>query len=70
MSVADTSAGGLLTLVRTGRADTRSDLARLTGLSRGAVSARLTALTDAGLLLEGGDHASTAAGTRASPASA
>ncbi|WP_348690447.1 ROK family transcriptional regulator [uncultured Nocardioides sp.] len=59
MSVADTSAGGLLTLVRTGRASTRSDLARLTGLSRGAVSARLTALTDAGLLLEGGDHAST-----------
>ena len=59
MSVADTSAGGLLTLVRTGRASTRSDLARLTGLSRGAVTSRLAALTDAGLLLEGGDHAST-----------
>ena len=59
MSVADTSAGGLLTLVRTGRADTRADLVRLTGLSRGAVTARLTALIEAGLLLEGGDHAST-----------
>ena len=59
MSVADTSAGGLLTLVRTGRASTRSDLVRLTGLSRGAVAARLSALVEAGLLLEGGDHAST-----------
>ena len=46
MSVADTSAGGLLTLVRTGRASTRSDLVRLTGLSRGAVAARLSALVE------------------------
>ena len=68
MSVADTSPGGLLTLVRTGRASTRADLVRLTGLSRGAVTSRLAALTDAGLLLEGGDHAST--GGRPAPEAA
>lgn len=58
MSV-DSSPGGLLTLVRTGRASTRADLVRLTGLSRGSVGARLALLTEAGLLLEGGELAST-----------
>lgn len=54
-----TSAGDLLQLVRHGRADSRSDLARLTGLSRTAVSSRLALLEDAGLVLAGDDLAST-----------
>lgn len=53
------TAGDLLTLVRTGRAGTRSELVRLTGMSRGAVTARLSALVAAGLLVEGGEVAST-----------
>lgn len=57
--VNETTAGALLELVRTGRAATRADLARETGLSRTAVSARVTALADAGLLLEGAELAST-----------
>ena len=57
--VNETSAGALLTLVRTGRATTRADLGRLTGLSRTAVSARVAALVEAGLLLEGAELAST-----------
>ncbi|GAA2017704.1 ROK family transcriptional regulator [Nocardioides kribbensis] len=54
-----TSAGALLHLVRTGRAATRSDLARVTGLSRSAVTSRVHALLDAGLLVEGGGSTST-----------
>ena len=53
------SAGDLLELVRTGQAHTRSDLRRLTGLSRTAVTARVSALTEAGLLLAGEELAST-----------
>ncbi|MEQ6902280.1 ROK family protein [Nocardioides sp. YIM 152588] len=53
------SAGELLDLVRSGRATTRSDLRRLTGLSRTAVVARVHALTEAGLLLLGAELAST-----------
>ncbi|WP_337191928.1 ROK family protein [Nocardioides flavescens] len=53
------SAGEVLELVRSGRAATRSDLRRLTGMSRTAVVARVTALTDAGLLLEGEELKST-----------
>ena len=45
------TAGVLLDLVRSGRARTRADLVRLTGLSRTAVTARLAALTDAVVLL-------------------
>lgn len=55
----DTSPGGLLTLVRTGRAHTRADLAKLTGLSRGSVSARVDLLLRAGLLRESGDVTAT-----------
>lgn len=55
----ETSAGALLELVRTGRAATRADLGRHTGLSRTAVAARVAALAEAGLLLEGGELAST-----------
>jgi predicted NBD/HSP70 family sugar kinase len=53
------SAGDLLALVRSGRAATRSDLRRLTGLSRTAVVSRVTALASAGLLLVGEELAST-----------
>ncbi|GAA1956672.1 ROK family transcriptional regulator [Nocardioides panacihumi] len=53
------SAGDLLELIRTGRAVTRSDLQRLTGLSRTAVTARVSALADAGLVVYGDDSPST-----------
>lgn len=53
------SAGELLELVRTGQASTRTDLRRITGLSRTAVVARVSALVDAGLLLLGEELAST-----------
>ncbi|WP_148613808.1 ROK family transcriptional regulator [Nocardioides rubriscoriae] len=54
-----TTAGDVLQLVRRGQADSRSDLVRLTGLSRTAVNARLAALEDAGLVVAGDDLAST-----------
>ena len=53
------SAGDLLDLVRNGRASTRADLQRMSGLSRTAVVARVNALIDAGLLLHGEELAST-----------
>ncbi len=53
------TAGELLDLVRTGRAETRARLRTLTGLSRTAVVARVQALTAAGLLLAGEELAST-----------
>lgn len=53
------TAGDLLALVRTGRAHTRSDLRRLTGLSRTAVVTRVSALAEAGLLLLGEELSST-----------
>jgi len=54
-----TTAGALFDLVRSGRANTRSDLRRLTGLSRTAVTARVSALVSGGLLLAGEELAST-----------
>lgn len=56
---AGSSVTDLLQLVRTGRASTRADLRRLTGLSRTAVVARVGALLDAGLLLLGEELPST-----------
>ena len=53
------TAGDLLELVRTGRATTRGELARATGLSRTAVSTRLASLVGAGLLVEGEEAPST-----------
>jgi predicted NBD/HSP70 family sugar kinase len=53
------TAGELLELVRTGRATTRSQLRALTGLSRTAVTARVSSLTASGLLLLGEELAST-----------
>lgn len=53
------TAGDLLDLIRSGRATTRGELGRVTGLSRTAVSARLTSLADAGLVLEGEEESAT-----------
>lgn len=53
------SAGDVLALVRSGRAQTRSDLRRLTGMSRTAVVSRVASLADAGFLLLGEELAST-----------
>ncbi|MFT4287927.1 ROK family protein [Nocardioides sp.] len=53
------SAGDLLDLIRAGRAASRSDLQRLTGLSRTAVVTRVAALVDAGYLAYGDELAST-----------
>ena len=58
-SAAPATAGELLELVRTGRALTRSQLRALTGLSRTAVTARVSLLTSGGLLLIGEELAST-----------
>jgi predicted NBD/HSP70 family sugar kinase len=58
-SAAPATAGELLELVRTGRAETRSRLRVLTGLSRTAVVARVQALGASGLLLAGEELAST-----------
>lgn len=51
--------GAVLQLIRAGTATSRSDLARLTGLSRTAVAARLAGLVEAGLVAESGEGAST-----------
>lgn len=57
-SVAPT-AGRVLELIRTGAATTRADVGVATGLSRTAVTARLSALQDAGLVVEGEEGPST-----------
>jgi predicted NBD/HSP70 family sugar kinase len=49
---APASAGQVLALVRAGRASTRTELGRVTGLSRTAVAARVGSLLAAGLLVE------------------
>lgn len=53
------TAGDVLDLIRTGRAVTRGELVRVTGLSRTAVGARLASLTGAGLVLEGDEESAT-----------
>ena len=53
------TAGEVLELLRTGRATTRSDLRRVTGMSRTAVVARVSALAEAGLIALGEELAST-----------
>ncbi|MCC2028867.1 ROK family transcriptional regulator [Microbacterium sp. YMB-B2] len=52
-------AGEMFQLFRNGQPRTKSELASLTGLSRTTVSARIDALLAAGLLVYGGDAAST-----------
>ena len=59
MAAGRRSAGDLFDLVRTGAAGSRSDLRRLSGLSRTAVTARVAALADAGLVVLGEDQPST-----------
>lgn len=54
-----TSAGELLALIRSGRATTRGELGRVTGLSRTAVTARLATLERAGLVVEGEQESAT-----------
>ncbi len=49
------TAGEVFSLVRDGLVATRSDIARLTGLSRTAVASRVQALLDVGLVAEGTD---------------
>ena len=49
----------MLSLVRSGLANTRPDLARLTGISRSAVAMRVETLADAGLVVEDGSAKST-----------
>ena len=53
------SPGALLALVREGRAQTRADLAALTGLARSTVAARVDALMARGLLEDAGEAPST-----------
>src|ERR687889_829821 len=45
--------GEVFSLIRDGRALTRSEVGRVTGLSRTAVAARLAALLGSGLVVEG-----------------
>lgn len=59
------SAGHVLSLVRSGEANTRPELARLTGISRSAVAMRVETLSEAGLVIEDGSAESTG-GRRAS----
>ncbi len=47
--------GEVFSLIRDGHARTRSDIGRVTGLSRTAVTARVAALLDSGLVVEGID---------------
>jgi AmiR/NasT family two-component response regulator/predicted NBD/HSP70 family sugar kinase len=52
-------AGEVLELVRSGKAATRGELVRLTGLSRSTISVRLDALLAAGYLVPGGHRPSS-----------
>ncbi|MET0703873.1 MAG: ROK family transcriptional regulator [Mycobacterium sp.] len=56
---APTTAGEVFTLIRDGVATTRSELRRLTGLSRTAVAARVSALAERGLVVEREEGLST-----------
>ena len=60
--------GEVFSLIRDGRALTRSDVGRLTGLSRTAVAARLAALMESGLVVEGADPEDGAARSAGRPA--
>jgi predicted NBD/HSP70 family sugar kinase len=56
---ADVSAGAVLGLIRSGRAQTRADIATLTGLARSTVVQRVDALLTAGFIHEAGEGPST-----------
>lgn len=53
------TAGAILELIRRGEVTTRAEVAAATGLSRTAVTARLTALLASGLIVEGAEARST-----------
>lgn len=53
------TAGEMFALIRDRDADTRAELGKITGLSRSAVAARVTALTTLGLIIEAEDTQST-----------
>lgn len=53
------TAGDVLDLIRSGRATTRGELVRVTGLSRTAVGVRLASLVEAALVLEGDEESAT-----------
>ena len=59
VSLSALTPGAVLKLVRDGRAATRADVARLTGLSRSTVSQRVDALLARGYLIERGESPST-----------
>jgi predicted NBD/HSP70 family sugar kinase len=58
------TAGEVFSLIRDGRARTRSDIGRVTGLSRTAVAARIAALLESGLVVEGVDEREPSTGGR------
>jgi len=58
------TAGEVFSLIRDGRARTRSDVGRLTGLSRTAVAARLATLLESGLVVEADDERAPSTGGR------
>lgn len=58
-SPAPATAGEVLGLIRDGAVSTRADVGRVTGLSRTAVAARVSALQARGLLLEQAETPST-----------
>src|SRR5689334_19842380 len=64
MTATPATTGELFSLVRDGRARTRSDLGRLTGLSRTAVAARVGALLESGLVVERADDVAPSTGGR------
>lgn len=59
VSSAAPTAGRVLELIRDGLVTTRADIASATGLSRTAVTARLVALLESGLVVEGEEGPST-----------
>ena len=58
-SLVPATAGEVFALIREGRVTTRTDVGRLTGLSRTAVTARLSSLLEAGLVVEDDEGPST-----------
>src|SRR3954453_23104848 len=56
------TAGEVFSLIRDGRAVTRSEVGRVTGLSRTAVAARLATLLDSGLVVGDEDRAASTGG--------
>ncbi len=56
--------GEVFSLIRDGVADTRSEVGRVTGLSRTAVAARVATLLESGFVVEGSEEPGTSSGGR------